>query len=59
MQEYSQVMEMSIAHKGLTRLSVKGDAIQDIFVYPFMVGNVATGDSIQLHKQKRSCVHRS
>jgi hypothetical protein len=46
----SKVMDMSISNKGLTRLSVKGDAIQDIFVSPFMVGNVMTGDSIQLHK---------
>jgi hypothetical protein len=46
----NQVMEASISNKGLTRLSVKGDTIQDIFVYPFMVGNVVTSESIQLHK---------
>ena len=46
----NQVMEASISNKGLTRLSVKGDSIQDIFVYPFMIGNVVTGESIQLHK---------
>jgi hypothetical protein len=45
-----QVMEASISNKGLTRLSVKGDIIQDIFVYPFMIGNVVTSESIQLHK---------
>ena len=45
-----QVMEVSISGKGLTRLSVQGDVIQDIFVYPFMVGEVVTHESIQLHK---------
>jgi hypothetical protein len=45
-----QVMEVSISGKGLTRLSVQGDLIQDIFVYPFMVGEVVTHESIQLHK---------
>lgn len=46
----SRVMEMSVSNKGLTRLSVRGDVIQDIFVYPFMVGDVATDESIRLHK---------
>jgi len=45
-----QVMEVSISGKGLTRLSVQGDVIQDIFVYPFMVGEGVTHESIQLHK---------
>lgn len=45
-----QVIETSISNKGLTRLSMKGDSIQDIFVYPFMIGNVVTNESIQLHK---------
>lgn len=45
-----QVMEVSISNKGLTRLSVKEDVIQDIFVYPFMVGDVVASESIQLHK---------
>jgi TraK protein len=44
------VMEAFVSNKGLTRLSVKGDIIQDIFVYPFMLGEVAVGDAIQLHK---------
>ena len=46
----SRVMEMSVSNRGLTRLSVRGDVIQDIFVYPFMVGDVATDGSIRLHK---------
>lgn len=46
----SRVMEISVSNKGLTRLSVKGDVIQDIFVYPFMVGDAATDESIRLHK---------
>ena len=45
-----KVMEISVARKGLTRLSVKGDSIQDIFIYPLMVGDRVTGESIQLHK---------
>lgn len=45
-----QVMEVSISSKGLTRLSVTGEVIQDIFVYPFMVGDAVTSESIQLHK---------
>lgn len=46
----SRVMEISVSNKGLTRLSVRGDVIQDIFVYPFMIGDVATDESIRLHK---------
>ena len=46
----SQIREVSISKTGLTRLSVKGDVIQDIFVYPFMAGSVAMSEVIQLHK---------
>lgn len=45
-----KVVEVSVSNRGLTRLSVKGDAIQDIFVYPLRVGDSETADSLQLHK---------
>jgi len=44
------VMDVFISQKGLTRLSVKGDGIQDIFVYPVTSGDVSLSDAIQLHK---------
>ncbi len=44
------VMDVNISRKGLTRLSVKGDGIQDIFVYPVISGEVALQDAVQLHK---------
>lgn len=40
-----KVLRLSIAKTGLTRLSVKKDKIQDIFVYP-----VEASNNVQLHK---------
>lgn len=41
----SEVLKMTISNRGLTRLSVKKDPIQDILVYPFELD-----DHIQLHE---------
>lgn len=41
----SEVLKMSISNRGLTRLSVLKDHIQDILVYPFELD-----DHIQLHE---------
>ncbi len=41
----SEVLKMSISNRGLTRLSVSKDPIQDILVYPFDLD-----DHIQLHE---------
>ncbi|KAB2832906.1 MAG: hypothetical protein F9K49_07410, partial [Caedimonadaceae bacterium] len=41
----SEVLKMSISNRGLTRLSVHKDPIQDILVYPFDLD-----DHIQLHE---------
>ncbi len=41
----SEVLKMTISNRGLTRLSVTKDTIQDILVYPFELD-----DHIQLHE---------
>jgi hypothetical protein len=45
-----QTLEIVIPQDSLTRLSVQEDVIQDIFVYPQMIGGHLVQDSLQLHK---------
>lgn len=45
-----KTLEVPIPRRGLTRLSVQDDVIQDIFVYPQMIESTPVQDSLQLHK---------
>lgn len=45
-----KTLEIKVPQHSLTRLSVQEDVIQDIFVYPQMIGGHLVQDSLQLHK---------
>lgn len=45
-----KTLDIPIPKRGLTRLSVQDDVIQDIFVYPQMIEGQAVQESLQLHK---------
>ena len=45
-----KILEIPISGRGLTRLSVKDDVIQDIFVYPLLIDEISVRESLQLHK---------
>jgi hypothetical protein len=45
-----KMLDILVAKKGMTRLSVVGDSIKNIFLFPSLVGNTDLSEIVQLNK---------
>lgn len=46
----AKMLDILVAKKGMTRLSVVGDSIKNIFLFPSLVGNTDLSEIVQLNK---------